>query len=192
MSTQTSIKISNLLPKDFCEFFTHVLLRKSSQQDNVTDNQVPTCLSTMDHEIMFETVLERIWPTIESVVKEELLPTYAFSRLYHNGDELPQHTDRPACEVSLSVQLGRSHHYSWPIFVGGNRFDLGEGDAVVYFGCDTPHWREKCDGPENYYSGQVFFHFVRKNGPYADQAGDSQNRIPPNFVKNRTALMETK
>lgn len=192
MDTQTSIKINNLLPKDFCHFFTHVLLRKSAQPDNITDEQVPTCLSTMDHEIMFETVLERIWPTIESVVNEELLPTYAFSRLYHNGDELPAHTDRPACEVSLTVQLGRSHHYSWPIYVGGNRYDLSEGDAVVYFGCDAPHWREPCDGPQDYYSGQVFFHFVRKNGPYANEAGDPQAREVPSFVKNRTALMEAK
>lgn len=188
----TSIKISNLLPIEFCHFFTHTLLRKSLEEKEMIDQQVPNCLAIMNHEVMFDTILERFWPTVESIVGEELLPTYAFARLYNNGDVLESHIDRPACEVSLTIQLGRSHHYSWPIYVGDKRYDLSEGDAVLYQGCIAEHWREECKGPEDYYSGQVFLHYVRKNGEYADQAGDPINRQPPNFDKQRTFLMEVK
>jgi hypothetical protein len=38
----------------------------------------------------------------------------------------------------------------------------------------------------------VFFHFVRKNGPHAFEAGDSTKRNPPSFVRNRTVAMEAK
>jgi hypothetical protein len=186
-----SAKITNLLPKEFCQFYTHVLMMQSLKPKK-HDPQVPDCLARLDHEIMFDTVLERLWPTMESIVGEELLPTYAFSRLYTNGNILEKHIDRPACEVSVTIQLGRSHHYSWPIYVGNDRYDLAEGDGVLYHGCDVGHWREKCDGPPGYYSGQLFLHYVRKNGEHSNHAGDAMNRRPPAFMKNRTYLMESK
>jgi hypothetical protein len=186
-----SMYIKNLLPLEFCQFFTHVLMLKSTQPREF-DPQVPTSLAMIHHELMFDTVLERLWPTMESIAGEELLPTYAFSRLYHNGDILEKHIDRPACEVSVTIQLGRSHNYAWPIYVDNARHDLNEGDGVLYYGCNSEHWRNACDGPEGFYSGQLFLHYVRKNGPYSNQAGDVANRQPPKFVKYRTTSMEAK
>jgi hypothetical protein len=183
-----SAKVSNLLPVEFCHYFTHVLLLKSVT-DSKGDVQVPTSRAVIGHELMFDTVLERLWPTIESIVGEELLPTYAYSRLYTNGDVLAPHRDRPACEVSVTIQLGRSHHYAWPIFVGSDRYDLAEGDGVLYAGCAAAHWRDQCVGPADYYSGQLFLHYVRKNGPYAEFASDTR---PIEFSRNRTAVMEAK
>jgi len=156
------------------------------------DEQIPNARAIMDHEVMFETLHERLWPVIEQVVGEELIPTYAYARLYSNGDLLERHTDRPACEVSITIQLGRSHHYAWPIYMGGQRFDLAEGDGVIYHGCDVEHWRDKCDGPDEYYSGQVFLHFVRKNGSFTAEVGDSKVRSSYSYNRNRTTLMETK
>jgi hypothetical protein len=156
------------------------------------DCQVPNALAAMDHEYMFETLHERLWPIVERVVGEELIPTYAYARLYGNGNVLKKHTDRSACEVSVTIQLGRSHHYAWPIYMGDQRFDLGEGDGVIYPGCDIEHWRDKCDGPEGYYAGQVFLHFVRKNGPYASEVGDNTVRNTYSYNKARTAFMEAK
>jgi hypothetical protein len=141
---------------------------------------------------MFETLHERLWPTIENITGEELIPTYAYARLYSNEDVLERHTDRPACEVSVTIQLGRSHHYAWPIYMGGKRFDMAEGDGVIYPGCDIEHWRDTCEGPEGYYSGQVFLHFVRKNGEYASEVGDNTTRKNYSYMKLRSAAMESK
>ncbi len=184
-----------LLPKmitpEFGRFFTHVLMRQADLAPR-GDSQVPNAKAVLDHEYMFETLQERLWPVAEQVMGEELIPTYAYARLYGNGDELAKHVDRPACEVSLTLQLGRSHHYAWPIFMGGVRFDLAEGDAVLYPGCEVEHWREPCAGPDGYFSGQVFLHFVRKNGPHASEVGDNQHRQVFSYVKHRTMVMEVK
>jgi hypothetical protein len=187
-----AVNVSSLLPKEFCQFFTHVLMRQSDLGQTKGDEQIPNAKAILDHEVMFETLQERLWPTIEMIVGEELIPTYAYARLYSNGDELKKHSDRPACEVSVTIQLGRSHHYSWPIYMGDQRFDMGEGDGVIYKGCDVEHWREICNGPKDYYSGQVFLHYVKKNGIYANEVGDSTIRNEFSYKKNRTIQMENK
>jgi hypothetical protein len=156
------------------------------------DKQVKNALSIMSHDIMFETIGERIWPFLENILEEELIPTYSYARLYTNGNELKKHTDRPSCEISITIQLGRSHHYSWPIYAEGKRFDLAEGNGLLYKGCDVEHWRNPCDGPEGYYSGQVFCHFVRANGPYVSYAGDKRWTREMPFERFRTLSMETK
>ncbi len=185
------LHLRKLVPPEFCHFFTHVLMRQADLNPS-GDDQIPNAKSILSHEYMFETLHERLWPVLERAVNDELIPTYAYARLYSNGDVLEKHTDRSACEVSITIQLGRSHHYSWPIYMGGHRFDLAEGDGVVYPGCDIEHWRDKCDGPDGYYSGQVFLHFVRKNGPFASEVGDNTIRNKYSYGKNRTMLMEVK
>jgi hypothetical protein len=189
-----AVHVKEVIPKELYNFLSYVLLRKASYPNSQGDEQIPNAKAILDHEYMFETLLEFLWPKIELVLGVELLPTYAYARLYSNGDELKIHTDRSACDVSVTLQLGRSHHYAWPIYMGGKRYDLAEGDGVIYRGCDIEHWRNVCDGPEEYYSGQVFLHYVRKDGPHASHACDSINRQPwPNmFVKHRAFVMENK
>lgn len=186
-----ALHVTKLMPPDFYKFFTHVLMRQADLNPR-GDEQIPNAKSILDHEYMFETLHELYWHVIESIVGEELIPTYAYARLYSNGDVLEKHTDRNACEVSVTIQLGRSHHYAWPIYMGGMRFDMAEGDGIIYKGCDIEHWRDKCEGPNGYYSGQVFLHYVRKNGPYASEAGDSTIRDVFSYIKNRTELMGNK
>jgi hypothetical protein len=187
--------VKNFVSKELCYFLTNVLLRQSVLEPGHKDTQVPTAKSVMDHEVVFETLQERMWPAMEELLGEELIPTYSYARLYSNGDDLKPHIDRPACEISATVQLGRSHQYAWPIYMGGRRVDMAEGDAVIYKGCEIEHWRNVCDGPEEYYSGQAFLHYVRANGPYASEHGcDITIRplIKNMYVKNRTILMDTK
>lgn len=203
MSKQTfdatgSFVIPKIIPIEFCQFFTHILLRQQYIQEIKGDHQVPNATAIMgkNDALLFETLQERLWPRIESIVEEELLPTYSYARLYSNNDDLFMHMDRPSCEISVTIQLGRSHHYAWPIYMGDKRFDLAEGDGVIYKGCEIEHGRKKCEGPEGYYSGQVFLHFVRKNGPFASHSKDiiiqGKSREKVNFTRNRTYLMEMK
>ena len=171
-----------------------MLVRRSYDKANVNDSQVPDALASMFHDLVFETLLEKLWPVIEQATGKELYPTYSYSRLYKNGNLLEKHKDRDECEISVTIQLGRSHHYSWPIYMGDHRYDLAEGDGVIYKGCEIDHWRDKCDGPPGYYSGQVFLHYVDANGPYAHKAYDCNKRSIHEgmFVKNRVFNMEQK
>jgi hypothetical protein len=187
--------VKNFITLDLAKFFTNVLMRQSVVCEKKGDSQVPNAVAILSHEVMFETLLERAWPITEELTGKELIPTYAHSRLYTNGDTLNVHIDRPACEISVTLQLGRSHHYAWPIYMGGHRIDMAEGDAVIYKGQEIEHFRLPCDGPENYYSGQVFLHYVDANGPYAQEHGcDATHRplVKNMFVKNRSILMDNK
>jgi len=200
LEKQKVIHVKNFVSEDLLKFFTNVLMREESIGSNkLEDQQVPSVRAKLDHEIMFETLLERSWPIMEEIVGEDLIPTYSYARLYSNGDKLKPHLDRPACEVSVTIQLGRSHHYAWPIFMGNARIDMAEGDAVIYKGCEIEHWRNVCDGPEGYYSGQVFLHYVKANGVHAEHGWDKEFRtlmhgplVKNMFVKNRALLMDVK
>lgn len=102
---------------------------------------------------------------------EPVIPTYTYCRLYKKGDVLLRHSDRPECEVSLTVHLDGD--YSWDIFLeteaGEEKVTLHKGDALMYSGCKVSHWRTEYEGE---YYNQVFLHYVRENGEYGDRFFD--------------------
>lgn len=186
-----ALHVKDAIPRELSFFITRCLSLKRSTEPSKGDSQIPNALAVESHTLYLDAVLEAVWPKIEAVVEEELIPTYAYSRLYSNGDVLEKHTDRPSCEISVTIQLGRSHHYVWPIFMGGMRFDMAECDGVIYKGCDIEHWRDACNGPDGYYSAQLFLHYVRAKGPYADFACDKRWDKNP-FIRFRAHEAYTK
>ena len=113
-----------------------------------------------------------------SLVEKEsdlkLFPTYAYWRYYVHGGTLAKHIDRPSCEVSITACIKK--YDDWPIAIENNFFELKEGDALLYAGCDQEHWRP------GVYKGaglaQVFFHYVNQNGPFKDYAYDNCREEP--------------
>lgn len=123
---------------------------------------------------VFDTLLADLVPSLSSVLGVTVLPTYSFFRSYEFGMGLDPHTDRPACEISVTVHLGSADGAEWPVRIA-DQFDtqvavnLNPGDAVAYRGCERPHWREP--SPSLGYR-QLFLHYVDANGPYADHLND--------------------
>ena len=101
---------------------------------------------------------------MEKETSLKLHPTYSYWRMYTKLADLKKHTDRPSCEISVTAMIG-SDGTSWPIFIGGKEIELNDGDAVIYLGCEIPHWREEFLGD---WHAQVFFHYVDSNGPYKE------------------------
>ena len=99
---------------------------------------------------------------------KSLLPTYSFCRLYLEGNELKEHTDRPSCEISATLCLGYEDGIPWEIKMGDTSVVMEAGDAVIYKGVDNPHSREKYKGKK---AGQVFLHYVDRNGEYVTEHG---------------------
>jgi hypothetical protein len=93
----------------------------------------------------------------------ELLPTYAYWRMYTWGACLKKHKDRPSCEISVTLSLGSSDDKPWPIYINDKPAILEHGDAVIYLGVEDTHHRNMLDSD---YHSQVFLHYVDKNGPY--------------------------
>ncbi len=100
-----------------------------------------------------ETLLFNLKNKVEKVTGYQLLPTYAYARIYETGAELKKHKDRMSCEVSSTINLGGD---PWPIYLEGIKIDLNKGDMLLYEGIDQEHWREPFEGKE---CGQVFLHY---------------------------------
>ena len=129
---------------------------------------------------------------IERKLSIDLLPTYFYDRFYFVGQELPRHTDRPACEISVTLQISTNSTKPWPIWFQKPNGDEGyvvmeNGDAAVYMGCEREHWRDSLESKYNKlqnlwrtfrkqeddtYHHQIFLHYVNAQGPFVHHAND--------------------
>jgi hypothetical protein len=162
-----------------------VFIKNSDQQSINGDKQVPGSLGPRGADLVFETLLKMATEKVEKISGLSLYPTYSYARLYRTGNELVEHRDRPSCEISLTLKLGDTENYNWPIYMEDFPVYLNSGDAVIYKGHEINHRREKCLEP-NYYLGQVFIHYVDKNGPYTDYKYDGKEDKEQFFVKDIT------
>jgi len=121
---------------------------------------------------LFTSLLDSKLPLVELESNLRLFPTYAYWRYYIFGGMLKKHTDRPACEISITACIKK--YDNWPIIVEGTSFELNEGDAVLYAGCDQKHWRPGVYKGEG--MAQVFLHYVNQHGPNKDHAYDQINK----------------
>ncbi len=119
------------------------------------DSQVPNTYSLYG-DIAMETLLMNVKPLMEKETGLNLIPTYAYARIYKRGDVLKKHIDRPSCKISTTMNLGGE---KWPIYLKTDKVikvELSPGDMLIYSGCELEHWREPFEG-EN--CGQVFLHY---------------------------------
>jgi len=145
------------------------------------DSQVPNSYAKYADRLM-ETLLIKTIPVMQKKTSLKLVPTYAYCRLYKNGNILKRHKDRPSCEISTTLRLGGD---PWAIFIDptgadnvidefknihkpnapkGVKILLKPGDMVIYAGCELEHWREPFQGK---LCGQVFLHYNHADGPFA-------------------------
>ena len=127
------------------------------------DPQSPNSYSKYNFINFLELLCEKT-PEVSDILGETVVPTYSYARVYKNGSILEKHTDREACEISLTVHLDGDTE--WPIYIempGGETksISMKPGDAMMYLGRTAPHWRQKFEG--NKYA-QVFLHYVRSRG----------------------------
>ena len=148
------------------------------------DSQTEESQSVYNY-LPFLEILCQKCPEVSIAIGETVLPTYTYARVYKNGAVLKGHTDRDACEISLTVNLDGDQE--WPIWIetpDGKevRVSLNPGDAMIYLGCTARHWREEYKG--DWYT-QCFLHYVRSRGDKTHAVFDSQNKNTPNIgVKN--------
>jgi len=127
----------------------------------------------------FVKLLVQKTPQINILLGEEVLPTYTFARIYKNKAVLERHRDRPACEISLSINLEKD--IDWPLYFqrpdnSETSVELNPGDAVLYLGCQADHWRNKFEGKEH---TQLFMHYVKSNGTKSWAFFDKQQQQTP-------------
>lgn len=133
-----------------------------------------------------------IGKAIEPTLGIELHPTYYYERYYFVGQELKRHNDRPACEVSVTLQISTNFKKPWPIWFekpdgSESAIEMVNGDGCIYKGCERDHWRSPLQSKYNKYERkwrevrkqkddtyqhQIFLHYVSAQGPYVHHAFD--------------------
>jgi len=173
------IKSQSMIIRNFIDEKSAKGMGEIMYQDSLkgikSDTQVPAAHSVCNPNFGLIALCNKCFE-VGNMIGENVFPTYCYSRLYKKGNVLERHTDRIACEISLTVHLDGDKE--WPIWVqtpDGEKVsvELQSGDALIYLGCLIPHWREAYKG--NMYS-QLFLHYVRSNGMGAAHYFDHNNR----------------
>ena len=129
---------------------------------------------------------------VENILEIDLHPTYFYERFYSVGQPLERHSDRPACEISVTLQISTNLKEPWDIWFQKpdgkeTSVKMNSGDAVIYKGCEREHWRQPMKSNYNRlqrkwlktrkkeddtYLHQIFFHYVDAQGPFVHYAFD--------------------
>ena len=171
LEVQNMVTLHRFIEPDYAEYLNRQFVRHCQKKSLIGDDQTPESQCEYNY-IHFVDLLVQKTEHINEVIGERVLPTYCYARNYLHGGELKPHTDRPSCEVSVTLHLGGDT--PWPFFIEtSNKYvlqcDLKPGDAVLYLGMRGKHWRKPFTG-EQY--GQVFMHYVRTNGPHTEHIFD--------------------
>jgi hypothetical protein len=166
--------IKNLISDDLGNQMIDLMNLLKDHLMHIDDNAAEIGINVPAYYGIFNSVQLYVMPEIEKVFNKELIPTYNYSRIYHDNSILKKHIDRPACEYSITINLYQEKGI-WPIWMKDHNtcteLNLEIGDAGWYKGCEVLHWREKNTKGIGY---QVFMHYVDKNGKYSNQCYDQK------------------
>ena len=165
------------------------------------EQQVEGSLSVYTHP-QYRHIHSGVRLKLEKIIGKKLYNTYYYDRFYFAGQSLAIHTDRPACEISVSIHISTNLEDCWPIWVktpdtyNDDKSEvlskgkdcavcLNPGDGMIYKGCERPHWRDplvsrhtgdyfirKLGDIDDTYYHQVFFHYVIADGNRVQCAND--------------------
>jgi hypothetical protein len=120
-----------------------------------------------------EALLITMQPAIEEFTNKKLYPAYSFCRNYLRYQKLPVHTDRPSCEVSITMCLGGiydNNDFVWPICIEHPPEHVKcfqkPGDILIYKGTEMKHWRPRLLHGENHL--QMHLHYVDVESSWAE------------------------
>ena len=164
-------------------------------RDYVRGNSLLTKPAIEVYSLEYPPMASFLWgltPRVTQVAGRELMPSYAYFRIYQKDDVCRVHSDRPACEHSLSLTVELGDNIPWALSLEKRHLDqplaaidsdfgdepynaipMSAGDAVMYRGVNHRHGR--LDPNPNSWSAHMFLHWVDANGPYAGHAFDRAN-----------------
>lgn len=120
----------------------------------------------------------KIKNALEDILGEKLFVTYHYDRFYYKDSSMSVHKDRPACEISVSLNISSNLLDDYPLVIITDEEEVpistNPGDAVVYQGIDYAHKRDRLIGDSKSYYHQAFFHYVRSDGYYVEYAWDPE------------------
>lgn len=110
-------------------------------------------------------------PFLQNLLGSEIaiFPSYCYYSIYPVGSNLPPHTDREGCDLTLAIYLADGLPEFQPrtlLSVPTSAEDTAIkgycGDGVVFYGRDVVHWRN-ADTTNNCVVRTAMFHFCFQN-----------------------------
>jgi hypothetical protein len=102
---------------------------------------------------------------VSRIAGEPVKPSYSYASAYRGGAVLGAHVDRKQCEFTLSLLVedrDASAAEPWPLWFhlpqGKVAITQKVGDAILFRGCELPHWRERSS--DEHTSTILLFHYV--------------------------------
>lgn len=186
--------IRNFVTTEQADKVSSGIRRETNSNNFMRDSQAPNADAVHNVSEGLELLVNKN-KEVSDLVGASVLPTYCYARVYKNGCDLKKHTDRPECEISLTVNLDGDKEWNFYIEnVNGEEksITLNKGDAILYLGIERPHWRNEYEGDE--YT-QIFLHYVKQNGQNNDRYFDRKNKISTNdvtdFIYHRSNFLES-
>jgi hypothetical protein len=178
------VVVRGFLDKQAADTVSQYLENSINQRTMVKTSCSSACSYGKYSDALIEVILKNSREHVEQITGLKLYPTYSYARVYVKGDYLDPHVDRPPCEISVTVNVA-SVGEPWKIWmkVPGEEpvsFILEPGDAVVYKGCEVPHWREEPVGTK--LTAQFMLHYVDQNGPFVDYKWDKRPALGLNTM----------
>ena len=129
------LHIPNFISKEKANSLANQIIAfsKTIGNDMQHDPQAPNSLAKYNY-LPFVKVLVKKINEVSTILEEDVLPTYTYTRIYRHGEVLNRHRDRPACEISITLNLKKDNE--WPIWFqkpNGEEIslELNQGDAVM-------------------------------------------------------------
>jgi predicted 2-oxoglutarate/Fe(II)-dependent dioxygenase YbiX len=163
ITTNNYIYLPNFIDSEIAKQLAVEFKQFTISNKSIGDGQAPNSSVEYNYIGFLELLCEKT-PEVSKFLGEKVLPTYSYARVYKEGSDLKPHSDREACEISLTIHLDGD--CDWPIYIkkpNGEEVSLNlkSGDAMMYLGCQAEHWREQFQGKEYV---QVFLHYVKSRG----------------------------
>ena len=110
-------------------------LRQEPHYDK-NETQVPGSFSVYNNP-KYREIHRLVRRVVQNILEIDLHPTYFYERFYYAGQELKRHSDRPACEISVTLQISTNLKEPWDIWFQKpdgkeTSIKMKSGDAVIY------------------------------------------------------------
>tara|TARA_A100001391_G_scaffold102809_2_gene68409 strand:- start:609 stop:1241 length:633 start_codon:yes stop_codon:yes gene_type:complete len=173
--------VNGFVNPEYCHELYQDLLKDGRTENTFMCDDFHGAVHNHPNPVAAVEILHYMTKYMTDLVEESLFPTYSYMRIYNKDSFLIKHTDRPACEISATVHLGSDKEWSMgverPITRARSKINLKPGDAIIYLGCTTQHWREGSYTGDHFC--QLFLHWVRSRGKFAYTLNDKDRTQPP-------------
>lgn len=151
-------------------YLSHPDLKIEKSQGYIAWNGSKTLSLSGDH--LSNSMGNTLAKHLSSILNREVLPSYSYARVYEKGSELLKHTDRDACELTLSINIYHDDNVSENLYMSNSLDDSSDyitiesrpGDIIIFNGSNDNgfvHWRDPIKSEKIL---QLFCHYVYKDG----------------------------